>query len=260
MLFLSIDTSGKSGGITLAESDENRFRIVESTPIAGGTFSAQLVPTLAAMLKKHGFLPGDLGGFVAISGPGSFTGLRVGLSAIKGLAEVLKKPIATISLLEALAVLSGCEGKIGAALDAGRGQAYFGMYEVAGGRGLRIAERLLSYPELIEAVRREKPDHILSSDQSVAEVLTNAGIAARQEDRPGSETAARLGLQKLLAGETVGAEELDANYIRRSDAEIFLSSHQATPAQHTQQQRAPETRATTSPGHPNSKNLGKRLT
>src|SRR5215831_10627438 len=115
MLILSIDTSGKSGGLALAEGSKEFFRVIDSSPIAGGTFSAQLVPTLSAMLQKHGFAVNDLGGFVAVSGPGSFTGLRVGLSAIKGLAEVLKKPIATVSVLEAMAILSGRQGKVAAA-------------------------------------------------------------------------------------------------------------------------------------------------
>jgi tRNA threonylcarbamoyladenosine biosynthesis protein TsaB len=221
MLFLSIDTSGKSGGITLAEGDEGAFRIIESAPVVGGTFSAQLVPALAAMLQRHGFAPLDLQGLVAISGPGSFTGLRVGLSAVKGLAEVLKKQIATVSLLEALAVCSGRQGRIAAVLDAGRSEVYFGLYQVLPGRGSKIKEEVLSHGDVIEAVRRENPAYIVSSDPSAIELLLTAGIAAHQVLRPGSEAAARLGLQKLMVGQTVSVEELDVNYIRRSDAEIF---------------------------------------
>lgn len=223
MLLLSIDTSGKSGGITLAEGDKNYFRMIESAPIAGGTFSAQLVPTLASMLRKHGWAAHDLGGFAVLSGPGSFTGLRVGLSAVKGLAEVLNKPIATVSLLEALALSSGVQGKISAAVDAGREEIYFGVYEVAGGSGSRIAEQLLTRPELIEYIRRERFEQVITSDPGIAEILTSAGFTVEETARPGSEAVARIGLQKLLAGDTVGVEELDANYIRRSDAEIFSS-------------------------------------
>ncbi len=60
MLILAIDTSGQSGGITLAEADAGSFRVIESAAIAGGTFSAQLIPTLAALLKKHGYGVKDL--------------------------------------------------------------------------------------------------------------------------------------------------------------------------------------------------------
>src|SRR5262249_2705879 len=119
MLLLSIDTSGKSGGIALAEGDKNPFRILSSAPIAGGTFSAQLVPTLSSLLEKHGLAATDIAGFVVVSGPGSFTGLRVGLTAIKGLAEILKKPIATVSLVGGLGITSREQGTVAAGLDAG---------------------------------------------------------------------------------------------------------------------------------------------
>ncbi|HEY6350464.1 MAG TPA: tRNA (adenosine(37)-N6)-threonylcarbamoyltransferase complex dimerization subunit type 1 TsaB [Candidatus Angelobacter sp.] len=221
MLFLSIDTSGKSGGITLAEGGANSFRIIESAPIAGGTFSAQLVPTLASLLGKHGFSARDLKGLVAISGPGSFTGLRVGLSAIKGLAEALQRPIATVSGLEALAICSGQQGKVIAVLDAGREEIFFGLYDVTAGHASALAEQLLSGPELASAIQDANVDQVVTSDPTVAELVRSAGLSVLQAERPGSEAAAQIGLQKLLAGETVSVEALDANYIRRSDAEIF---------------------------------------
>src|SRR5258708_8558034 len=127
MLIYAIDTSGQSGGITLAEADAGSFRVIESAAIAGGTFSAQLIPTLAALLKKHGYGVKDIGGFAAASGPGSFTGLRVGLSAIKGLAETLHRPIAVVSLLEALASQADGAGEIAPALHAARTELFFGM-------------------------------------------------------------------------------------------------------------------------------------
>ena len=77
--------------------------VLEVVPLTGGAFSAQLVPQIAALLEKHGHSKSDLGAFAVASGPGSFTGLRVGLAAIKALAEALQKPIVAISLLEAVA-------------------------------------------------------------------------------------------------------------------------------------------------------------
>ena len=107
MLILAIDTSGKSGGISLAEGGPNSFRILGSSPIAGGTFSAQLVPTLSSLLQKHGLAAKDIEGFAAASGPGSFTGLRVGLSAIKGLAE--EQLAKSVHLLDEEGVHRGAE-------------------------------------------------------------------------------------------------------------------------------------------------------
>ena len=105
MLLLAADTSGKHGTIALARcGPDNACSVIEVLPLEGGTFSAQLVPQIAALLAKHGFSKADVGGFAVVSGPGSFTGVRVGLAAIKALAEVLEKPIAAVSLLEAVAV------------------------------------------------------------------------------------------------------------------------------------------------------------
>jgi tRNA threonylcarbamoyladenosine biosynthesis protein TsaB len=226
MLVLAIDTSGKSGGITLAEGDTQSFRGIESSAIPGGTFSAQLVPELATLLGKHGFQARDIGGFIAVSGPGSFTGLRVGLSAIKGLAEALQKPVAVVSLLEALAILSGKEGRTAAALDAGRGEVFFGVYDVRDGRAVMQKEGLLSQTGFLDEVKASSLASVVTSDASVVQYASAAGIAILEIERPTSESIARMGLKKLLSGETVSAEALDANYMRRSDPEIFLKSKQ----------------------------------
>ncbi|HLY98787.1 MAG TPA: tRNA (adenosine(37)-N6)-threonylcarbamoyltransferase complex dimerization subunit type 1 TsaB [Candidatus Angelobacter sp.] len=226
MLVLAIDTSGKSGGITLAEGDAQSFRAIESCAIPGGTFSAQLVPELAALLQKHKFKPQDIGGLAAVSGPGSFTGLRVGLSAIKGFAEALQKPVAVVSLLEALAILSAKEGRTAAALDAGRSEVFFGVYDVQDGRAATQKEVLLSQTGFLEEAKMGGLVSVVTSDTSVAQLASAAGIDIREVARPSSESIARIGLKKLFAGETVSAEALDANYIRRSDPEIFLKSKQ----------------------------------
>ena len=229
MLVLGIDTSGKAGGVTLAEGDVRSFRVLETAPIAGGTFSAQLVPTVAALLEKHGFSAKDIGGFAVASGPGSFTGLRVGLSAVKGLAEVLNKPIASVSVLEALATLSSENSSVGVALDAGRKEVFWGLYRVSAGRATKVSEDLLSQSEFLERMNERLNDgnlqNVITSDASLLELknATGPNVPLQLVDRQGSERVARIGLQKLLAGDTVSVEALDANYIRRSDAELFGS-------------------------------------
>ena len=129
MLLLVADTSGRNGNVALAragDGDPHDVQVIEVASLAGGMFSAQLVPQIAALLEKHGFGKGDIGGFVVVSGPGSFTGLRVGLAAIKALAEILQKPIAAVSLLELVATVSCVQGKVAAVLDGGRGEVFFG--------------------------------------------------------------------------------------------------------------------------------------
>jgi tRNA threonylcarbamoyladenosine biosynthesis protein TsaB len=225
MLILAIETSGQSGGITLAEVNTGSFHVVETAAIAGGTFSAQLIPTLAALLKKHGYGVKDLDGFAAASGPGSFTGLRVGLSAIKGLAETLHKPIATVSVLEALASLANREGKIAAAIDAGRKEVFLGLYEKSAGELSRQREELLTQQDFLATLSTERPAVIVTSDAALAVLAAASHSAVVVVTSPGSEVIARIGAAKLLAGETVSVEALDANYLRRSDAEIFFKGN-----------------------------------
>jgi tRNA threonylcarbamoyladenosine biosynthesis protein TsaB len=232
MLILAIDTSGQSGGITLAQADAGSFRVVESAAIAGGTFSAQLIPTLAALLKKHGYGVKDLEGFAAASGPGSFTGLRVGLSAIKGLAETLHKPIATVSVLEALGSMAGRRGKIAAAIDAGRKEVFLGVYQRNGDSAgeksdalIKQREELLTQQDFLAMLATERPAEIITSDAALAELTAASHSAVVVVTSPGSEMIARIGAGKLLAGETVSVEALDANYLRRSDAEIFFKGN-----------------------------------
>lgn len=222
MLILGIDTSGKSGGVTLAEAGNSEFRALASAAIEGGTFSAQLVPTVAALLNKTRLGIRDVDGLAAVSGPGSFTGLRVGLSAVKGLAEVLHKPIAIVSLLEALAASSQENGKIIAALDAGRSEVFYGLYEMENGNLACLNEQLLSADDFAEQATKPGIALTLTSDPALAEKLAAAGLQARLTERPDSSLIAQIGARKLMAGKTVSVEALDANYLRRSDAEIFF--------------------------------------
>jgi tRNA threonylcarbamoyladenosine biosynthesis protein TsaB len=223
MYLLGIDTSGKSGGVTLAEGDEHTYRELETSPIAGGTFSAQLVPTVAALLAKRQLRIHDLGGFSVASGPGSFTGLRVGLGAVKGLAEASGKPIVTISILEALASLADVEGTVAVALDAGRNEIYFGLYfaHAAENNVTLIDESVRSQPELLEQLEKHPEAILITCDEAIAKLASATKTKTELVQRPDSALIGRLGLRKLLAGDTVAVEDLDANYIRRSDAEIF---------------------------------------
>ena len=216
MLILAIDTSWKQGSVALARGDGREFALIEMAPVAGGTFSAQLIPEISALLARHKTGKDEIEGFGAASGPGSFTGLRVGLAAIKALAEVLKKPIAAVSVLEALAVAAGASGTVIAALDAGRSEAYVGEYVLGDGSATKVNESLVGQEELPALVAGQGKATVVTPDEAIAKLLD-----ARRVARPQSDAIARLAIRKILAGETVAPEELDANYIRRSDAEIF---------------------------------------
>jgi tRNA threonylcarbamoyladenosine biosynthesis protein TsaB len=218
MLLLVADTSGKQGGVGLVRARDQNLEVIEEVALVGGTFSAQLIPQIAALLAKHGLDKRDIDAFVVVSGPGSFTGLRVGLAAIKALAEILQKPIVPVSLLEVIAVASRLEGKVAAAIDAGRGEVYLGEYQVTNGSARRLNEQLLPVVDFISGAQGSS---VVTVNLPLAEIARNAGLLVTAIEAVNAEMIARLGRRKLHAGETTTPEGLEANYIRRSDAEIF---------------------------------------
>ncbi|MBZ5573608.1 MAG: tRNA (adenosine(37)-N6)-threonylcarbamoyltransferase complex dimerization subunit type 1 TsaB [Acidobacteriia bacterium] len=219
-MLLAADTSGKNGSIALAQCGPgDECKIIEVVPLAGGTFSAQLVPQIAALLGNHGFSKSDISAFAVASGPGSFTGLRVGLAAIKALAEVLGKPIAAVSLLEAVAAAATAEGKVLAALDAGRGEIYVGEYQA--NLLTAFGERLLTPGEFVALVKGRV---VVTPNPPIADKARADALTVQVVQPPRSDAIARLGWKKIQSGEMVSPKDLEANYIRRSDAEIFAKT------------------------------------
>jgi len=247
MLLLVTDTSGKHGFVGLARTSEgapsDKVDVMDEVPLAGGTFSAQLVPQISGLLSKHRLKKTDIDGFIVVSGPGSFTGLRVGLAAIKALAEILEKPIVPVSLLEvlgksALLVAAGQDSyaksttfRYAVALDAGRKEAFVGEYKVVlEGKAARSfeceGERLLDREALALLLQSGTARWLATPDPVMATLLSErlgatGNFTIFKTDRPRSSGIATVGWQKLKAGKTVSPEQLEANYIRRSDAEIF---------------------------------------
>jgi tRNA threonylcarbamoyladenosine biosynthesis protein TsaB len=223
MLLLAIDTSGKQGSIALARAGEltaegGDFEVIEIAPLAGGTFSAQLIPQVIELLSRNGFMKTAIGAFAVASGPGSFTGLRIGLAAVKALAEVLVKPIAPVSLLEVCVFTSGAQGKIMAALDAGRGDVYIGEYEIPARADQVPRERILARSEFLTQASGWT---VVTPDSVLAEVAGAAGLSVSTLPPISAAEVARLGWRKIQSGETVTPEQLEANYIRRTDAEML---------------------------------------
>ncbi len=219
MLLLTANTSGRDGSIGLVRGEADGIcDLLESKRLNGGAFSAQLVPQIAALLSQHEFTKKDIGGFVVVSGPGSFTGLRVGLAAIKALAEVLAKPITAVSLLEAIAMESGIKGTVMAALDAGRQQVYVGEYEISYESARRINESLVTGEEFLQLLPGA---NIVTPSSELAELTKGAGIHSQVIAAPDLRSIAALGWRKMLAGETLLPEDLEANYISRTHAEVL---------------------------------------
>lgn len=216
MLLLAFDTSGREGGIALARCEADACEILEEAAISGGMFSAQLVPQVSQLLCKHNFFIDQIDVFAVATGPGSFTGLRIGLAAAMGFAEALQKPIVAISVLQAMTWDRG-EGTVIAALDASRNEAYVGYYRDRG-RTL-VREMLMSQSAFAELCMKDENRSvgIVACDDSILALIPSA----QRIERPSPADFARIGWSKFRIGETVSVSDLDANYIRRTDAEIF---------------------------------------
>jgi tRNA threonylcarbamoyladenosine biosynthesis protein TsaB len=156
---------------------------------------------------------GLLHAMVAVNGPGGFTGVRVGLAAVKGLAEPTQIPVVAVSRLEVLAAKAKTAS---AALDAHRHEIFL---RVSGPDG-QARELLAGAAELAEI---EPPARIAVCDEDAAQLLGQAWPDAElvRTDAPTAADALRLCAPRAAAGEFVDLALLDGNYLRRSDAEIF---------------------------------------
>lgn len=210
---LGIDTCGPSGTVALGRLTEHAVEILGQIEIEGRTYSSTLVATVGDLLAGAGITVRGLGAIVAVSGPGSFTGVRVGLSAVKGFAEAADIPVIAVSRLE---VLSHKSGLPSAALDAHRHEVFL---RVQGPEGM--GELLADVQEL--AAIDPAPRQIAVCDDAAAALLKAAWPATEivQVAAPTAADALESGAAQVIAGEFVDVALLDAHYLRRSDAEIF---------------------------------------
>lgn len=139
-LMLAVDTCGSEGSIALGRIRGGQVELLGEARLAGGEFAASLVKEIADLLGRCGVAVVDLAGIVAVAGPGSFTGIRIGLATVKALAEVAGLPVVKVSRL---ALLADAGEASTAVLDAHRGQFYCRM-----GAGAETREMLLTAGEI----------------------------------------------------------------------------------------------------------------
>ncbi|MGD0736872.1 MAG: tRNA (adenosine(37)-N6)-threonylcarbamoyltransferase complex dimerization subunit type 1 TsaB [Terracidiphilus sp.] len=214
MLLLAIDTCGPTGSVALARLAGRDLEILGQTELEGRSYSATLVAAVRDLLKLAGISLNDVGGIVAVSGPGSFTGVRVGLAAVKGLAESAQIPVVAVSRLEVLARKSGVPS---AALDAHRGEVFLRLERT----GQPPIELLAGARDL--AAISPAPLRVAVCDEFAATLLASAWPNTQlvMNPAPLAADALRLGEARLIAGASVDLALLDGHYLRRSDAEIF---------------------------------------
>ena len=224
MLILSMDTSAAEGSVALLRGGGPELLTVELAQLPGGHASEQLLPDVAAILERHGLPRQSVELLVVASGPGSFTGLRVAVATVKGLAQAFGTPLVAVSVLQAVALAAKVEGRVTAVLDAQRKEVFFGEYMVENGGAVMQREGLAPLAEFAAAIAQE-PRTIVTPDTKVAEAMNAAFLGTHRPVqlviRPNAVDYARIALARHLAGEHDDPVTLDANYLRRSDAEIF---------------------------------------
>jgi tRNA threonylcarbamoyladenosine biosynthesis protein TsaB len=217
-LILAIDTTHQWGSLALARGNE----ILEETELeAPEGFAHVVYGHLGALLERHGVRLSEVACFASAGGPGSFTGVRVGLACIKGLAEACGKPAVAVSNLQAMAWFGSAPLRA-AVMDARRGEVYAAVYD-ADGR-MVVPETVGAFTPWLEALPHLPVEFVYSGFSQFRELLTGTRweqAAALASPRALARAIARIAACRLARGEAQDPAALDANYVRRSDAELF---------------------------------------
>jgi tRNA threonylcarbamoyladenosine biosynthesis protein TsaB len=233
-MLLSLNTCGSTASVALGVVAADEIQVVASATLAVRTYSARLIPEIAAMLQSRGATLRDIEAIVVVNGPGSFTGIRVGLSTAKGLAEGAGIPLIAVSRLALLAATSGLPHVL-AAVDAGRGEYYVGEYR----DGNNLGEVLLSGEETVAAAKQAGAGVLVCDESRAGDVSATASSACAAlaicgpvyVQPPDAAEALRFALGRFRAAHFNDAETLQANYLRRSDAEVLRAARAGVPVE-----------------------------
>ena len=205
-----MDTTHESGSLALVSGGQT----VEELGLRAPTgFAHVLYGELAALLERHRVALRSIDCFAAASGPGSFTGVRVGLACVKGLAEACGKPAVAVSNLRAIAAFGSAPLRA-PLIDARRGEIYGAVYDAAG--AIVVPEMVASLEVFLKSLPAADIE-FLATDFSSFQPPVNGTLV------PAALAAAigRLACEQYAAGAASDPAALDANYVRRSDAELF---------------------------------------
>ncbi|AFL89624.1 universal bacterial protein YeaZ [Terriglobus roseus DSM 18391] len=206
---LLIDTCGTGGGIAVATVDDAAATILAQRDLPGRETQELLMSALSEVLAQAPVKPANLDAIAVVSGPGSFTGVRIGLAAAKGLAQALDKPLIAISRLAILAAQAPVNNGVQAWIDAGRGDIFRGRYH----NGTCLEEAMISGDTALAEIADEPV--IVMEDR-----LATLHPAAILIPPVGVQQALPLAAAMLLRGHFADTALLDANYLRIPDAEL----------------------------------------
>ncbi len=227
MLILSVDSTASPASVALMEDDFLKGEFYINTKL---THSQTLMLLAERLLEFTHTDVKDIDIFAVNAGPGSFTGVRIGISCVKGMTMALDKPCVSVSTLEAMAEnLIFCDGIICAAMDARCSQVYNALFRASDGKITRLCDdRALSIAELGEELSDFREKITLVGDganicyDSLKDSLSNIRLAPPNVRYQHACATAAVARKKARMGETVSSEELVPLYLRLPQAEREL--------------------------------------
>ena len=213
-MILSLDTTGEFGSIALYGDTG----LIEEVPLhSPDGYGHVLYGHVKQLLERHGVGIVDIQCFAAAAGPGSFTGVRVGLTAVKGLAFATGKRVVPVSKLQALASFGSAPLRA-TVLDARRGEVYGAVYD----RRLNLVqpEQVAKFEVWVRQLPAEGVE-LVSTDFTPFRGLVDERVPVLTAPRSMAGAIGGIAWQRWRTGQTCDPADVDANYIRRSDAELF---------------------------------------
>ncbi|MFC1798675.1 tRNA (adenosine(37)-N6)-threonylcarbamoyltransferase complex dimerization subunit type 1 TsaB [Thermodesulfobacteriota bacterium] len=223
MQILAVDTATRSCSVAILS---DRDLLAEVLVANGQTHSKHLMQMIKTGMERSGITLSDLDGIAVTRGPGSFTGLRIGISTVKGLAVAIGVPMVGISTLDVLAEQSATSPfLICPLIDARKGEVYFSKYKWShNGLGKKCEEQVGSLSGVLADI--DEPslfvgDGALLYEELIRERIRSlAHFAAQNQHTILASTVARLGLKRFRQGDIDSLDRFVPRYIRKSDAEI----------------------------------------
>ena len=224
MLILAFETSAKAGSVALLQDGK---LLAESYQNTGMTHSQTLLSMAEEMLKNSGLTPKDVQAVAVAAGPGSFTGVRIGVAAAKGFAWGGELPCYGVSTLEAMALnLGAYEGYVVCAMDARRNQIYNAIFRAEQGTLHRLCpDRAISLEELAAEIKIfEKPIFLVGDGgnlcyNALKEQISGLVLPPEHKQHQRAAGVALAAQQQITAGVSGDAAGLTPNYLRLSQAE-----------------------------------------
>jgi tRNA threonylcarbamoyladenosine biosynthesis protein TsaB len=230
MRILAIDTALDDASVAVweGEGEPAPGSIGEVVCAERAAASRDLLPAIDRLLKNREWTIADLDGVALTIGPGSFTGLRVGVSLVKGLVATRRLRVAAVGTLDAVALASGRSGSVAAILDARRGEVYARLFRCDSGVAEPLGDETLTTPETwASSLPADETLWCVGAGAarhaaSLRAVLGTRGAVAHTMVMTAASAALRLGVRRLTSGQDTPVEDLLPRYLRRSNAETSL--------------------------------------